>query len=108
MPPQALPNLPPMTLMKLWGDLIEARHGCHGYGGHVAELYAYRFGGWSPGHSPDEHQQRRAAQNLHLLLTIFGEEYGDTRITLDGRPFGNWMKQAAYDHRVHVRITGKA
>lgn len=35
-------------LMQIWGELVEACHGVHGFGGHVAEIYAYRLTPYTP------------------------------------------------------------
>ena len=71
-------------LLRIWGDLLEALHGIHGFGGHTVEIYAYRL------HAPsvDVHllpetvqatqlaeRATRAAADLCEIVSAFEDEY---------------------------------
>ena len=105
--------------MRLYGELVDAYHGKNGYGGDVAELYMYRFGFSAAHHHLDAlapyaaQNLRTANESLHALIEFFlldkeptAEAYIETQ---EGwRAFGEWVKKAGFDHRVHVRIERKS
>lgn len=113
-------SVPPLELAKLWGELVEAYHGCNGFGGDTAELYAFRFQRFNPvvhtdamkdGDTRREASWRHyldAAKSLHSLVSIFCEEF-DCIARIDGLTKDSWLDEVQYgdgvfDHRVHVRI----
>ncbi len=110
----------PLEFAKLWGELIEAYHGCNGFGSDTAELYSYRFQRMNPivhTDSMKDCEQRReaewghyfqAARCLHSLVEVFCSEMGCSA-TIDGVDPEEWIdamacNQDRFDHRSHVRI----
>lgn len=103
----------------IWSDLCAAYHG-KGWGGDTAEVYLYRLmpndpsanlaraqgpkGGMSD--AALHAQVRHANESLYELLDYFAEER-NCRIEINGRDLGRWLMQAAFDHRVHVKVTPK-
>lgn len=99
--------------MTLWGELVEALHGVNGFGSDTAELYAYRFGHYSPlsvnASTNDRYEEGRAnARVLFDLLTAFADHYR-CHIEVNGRELGDWLTspQSQFNHRVHVRVWRK-
>lgn len=101
-------HLSQMESMLLWGELVEALHGKNGFGGHTAELYAYRFGRrYVPIPSVQQDNDRQAAQSLYALLRMFLLHYSlhTRRLLVNGRRFGVWVRdEFVFDHRVHVEV----
>ncbi len=99
----------PMELMDLWAKLVEAYHGVNGYGGHTAELYAYRFVAWSP-IKPKNNEWKKAAGRLVELLYLFKSKFGpEIGVSIDGCTIADWeyymqIDYIQFDHRVHVKI----
>ena len=98
-------------LMRLWGELVEAYHGVNGYGGTVAELYAYRF---MPHVSVDHMKQSPAYQGevqccaataLRELCERFAAEY-QCEVMIDGKPPLVWAREdgPCFAHRAHVEV----
>lgn len=98
--------------MRLWGELVECLYDVHGFGGDTCELYAYRFGHYTPAVATSAQSRmttdsvRAAATVLHALLTEFAEVH-DCAIEVNGRELGDWLVESPYDWRAHVRITPK-
>lgn len=95
-------------LLLLWGELVEAAHGVHKFGGDTAELYAYRFGHESPAANAGIAQERREqaiarAESLFDLLTRFASVYV-RRVEVDGQKLGRWLMSRPFEHRVHVKV----
>lgn len=103
----ALLHLSMLEALRLWSDLEQALHGTNGYGGNVAEIYAYRFGGFPPGYdkitSSKSETDARSGLVLHALLSLFLEENPGIEITVNGASFADWGFRA-FDHRVRVAI----
>ncbi len=111
--------------LSLWGDLVSAYHGKNGFGGRVAEIYAYRLMGYSPSVAtylarPSDYplgsyvrknaieELQKAAASLRQLIEHFEGTYtrkvvvktseGDVRAT-------DWLKAHWFDHRIHIEVT---
>jgi len=107
--------VPVHELLSLWSELEQAWHGTNGYGGHVAEIYAYRLWPYSPtavAPLPADtslkrgalyEQERIAAACLHALLSEFARRR-HCRIEVDGRPLGPWLQGERLAHRAHVGV----
>jgi hypothetical protein len=98
--------------MKLWGELVECLYDVHGFGGDTCELYAYRFGHYTPDVAINTQSRmakdamRSSATVLHALLTEFAEVY-DCTIAINGRDLGDWLIESPYDWRAHVCVIPK-
>lgn len=100
----------------IWSDLLEAYYGVNGYGGNVAEIYAYRLQEYNPtAHSEVFTNLREeaaselavaSARRLQGLIGLFCERYDDARISIDGTTWRHWHSPLA--HRCHVKVTRKA
>lgn len=114
----SIPDIRPFELLALWSELDDALNGQNGYGGDVAELYAYRFDVYSPVRhippgkpdwEPDAAAER--AKRLYDLLRLFASQR-NCRISIGGRngarwigrTLGRWLLSEPFDHRVHVRV----
>ena len=109
-PPAGLHDLRLTEAMSLWAELVEAYHGVNGFGGDTAELYAYRFGHYAPGHDVGfmaERYARRTAETLGALLDRFVDAY-DVGILIDGVDYLRGTTPPAFDHRVHVMVVPRA
>lgn len=95
--------------MRLWGELVECLYGVHGFGGDTCELYAHRFGHYTPAVALNAQSRmatdavRASATVLHALLTEFAETF-DCTIEVNGRELGDWLIESPYDWRAHVRV----
>ena len=106
-----LHDLSAVEAMRLWGELVLCLCGAHGFGSDTCELYAYRFGHFSPavalsgtGGRMTKDAMLASSAVLHALLTAFTDVYGCT-IEVDGRDLGDWLLDVPFGHRTHVRIT---
>lgn len=117
----ALLRVSMLELLKLWGDLTEAYHGVHSYGGNVAEIYAYRLMPYSPVvHMPHSEELKQtdtwkdansrlvynAALALRELCEIFQAAYNCTTL-IDGVLPSTWFEYGGgkeFAHRVHVTV----
>lgn len=91
----------------LWADLVAAYYGYHGFGGNVAQLYAHRFGCYSPTatHPAGKREyERDSAVVLHALLVAFKGSY-DCDLEVDAQPFGDWVAERPFGWRSTVRVT---
>lgn len=108
-----------LELMKLWGDLVEALHGQNGYGGHTAEIYAYRLTAYNPmAHGEGLRAETRdnaqrdmnalAANCLAALCEEFQEAF-ECRVEIDGTTsIREWLlrtNEHPYNWRAHVKIS---
>lgn len=111
-----LGNVPIFAALEVWGDLCDAEHGCHGYGGNVAEIYSYRLSPWNPsatGLPADTTLGKQARAEVEeiarLALAALCKRFGTTRhvrVRIDGMPVAKWARVARFDHRAHVEVTG--
>lgn len=105
--------------LSLWSDLEQAFHGTNKYAGNTAEIYIHRLmtrdnlvenyvrGSTTPGtFSGDEGRKAFQAANksLHGILKLFAKER-TAGITVEDRELGPWLKEAGFEHRVHVKVT---
>ena len=112
-------NLTMVQALSLWTDLMQAEHGCNGFGGDTAEIYAYRLQPCNPSAKPPlcgeiginaaREQGLIASRNLYEILSHFRDERGvDVHVacsrTDDGRRVGEWMLSEVFEHRTQVRI----
>jgi hypothetical protein len=99
----------------IWYDLERALEGTNGYGGDVAEIYAYRL---LPGASPvivakygDAHTAALAAHNLTWLVRHFVGMHEDIEIGLENgprefRPIDLRTEEfPPFSHRIHIRVS---
>jgi hypothetical protein len=108
-----------LELMKLWGELCEARLALNGYGGDTAEIYAYRFMAYDPtAHSEAIKGDMRelaiedcnglAANCLAALCEEFERAY-EVTVEIDGESIKDWLmgrKELPYNWRAHVKVSG--
>jgi hypothetical protein len=97
--------------LSVWAELEDAYRGDHSYGGHTAEIYAYRLMPMSPlylqhsllaAQDEIEKLETDAAADMYLLL----EKFRETRrcvIEVNGEPLSG-TRQTRFTHRWHVRI----
>lgn len=101
-------NLVMSEAMKLYGELVEALYGKNGFGGATAELYMYRFGFSLADnrHTISSYRAQavqQACSSLYNLLAFFAENFG-AKVFVNERELGPWVKEAGFEHRVHVRV----
>lgn len=112
-------NLSLIQALSVWTDLCDAYHGKNKFGGHVAEIYVYRFMSRNPTFEQWHHDQEKfkngfvhdeamealdhANSSMYELLKHF-EETKDAIIEVEERTLGVWLKRARYHHRVHVEV----
>lgn len=107
------------AMLDLWIDFFLARQGEHGYGGHVAEIYAYRLEPYNPRlHHRDlfagtvDNLDKRVhyscvAGSLVALLNEFCRKW-DCSAKIDGLEMNHWHESRGvlgeFDWRCHVEI----
>lgn len=100
--------------LDIWSELEQAYHGTNSFGGHDAEIYAYRLLRNNPtAHYAAEGSQTKlkavkedglaAAWALYGLLMKFARDR-DARILVGGRKLGRWLVKEPFVHRCHVTI----
>ena len=107
-----------IELLRLWGELVEAYHDKNGFGGNVAEIYAYRF----QRYSQLAHLQpitKMGEEELHLIsikagnaLIALVEEFCSQyhcKAMIDEIEPDTWCRRLnsgliEFNHRVHVTI----
>lgn len=113
----ALATLSPLVLLSLWSELEQCYYGDNGYGGHTAEIYAYRLMQHSPlldamwqssavreAHAEAEQNARNALVELCRLF----EKQRDVEIYIDGwANVAEWAQNTHFDHHAHVRVVRK-
>jgi len=98
----ALLAVPPLSLAKAWGELVECYHGVHRWGGDIGEIYMFRLLGRGAGEAMTDEDAAAAGKALHELLSLFEKEY-DCSITIGRRVLGPWLRKGV-PHRVHVHV----
>lgn len=120
-----------MTILQalgVWDELRDALDGESSYGGHVAEIYAYRLQKYRPSahnsppvggeakpgslcHSACMEAALEAGQNLAFLISEFKKRHecdvsieGSTR---DDAEAISVLDKVGFSHRTHVRVTPK-
>jgi len=125
-------NLSMMQALSIWGELVEARLGENGFGGHTAEIYIYRLmpyvSAWPKGSSLEEEHKvdacRQANRSLIALIERFEAEHESFSVKIvlarrddgshDEEPAAAWITQilvdpkAYLDHRVHLKVCKRA
>jgi len=84
-------NMSTENALEVWSELTDSLHGCHGYGGDVAEIYAYRLlpgftNAWT---NPDS--------------VILGDDYKKLTYTA-GRNLLQLCKKFSIDNETKVQI----
>lgn len=90
---------------EVWAELALAHCGQNGFGGDVAELYAYRFG-QRVGQRLKFDDLIAAAEAMHDVLASFSEAFRCT-VYVEGRPLGPWLRKLPFEHRVCVQVVPK-
>lgn len=104
--------------LDVWADLEDAYRDEHGYGGDIAEIYAYRLMPYSPrAHvGSDDVAQRQLARDAGLALVAICkmfEQRRECRIEIETNRdewdgLDQWLsKGGLMVHREHVRVTRK-
>ena len=118
--PFNLPLLQHMSLDQVedvWADLLAALEDRNGYGGTVAEIYAYRLHRFRPGllhrgttlcDEAEEEVAHEAARNLHDVIEEFIRTH-PCKVSIEDEPdqfklFGPWVKDIIFCHREHVKV----
>ena len=114
----SLNKVSPLSKLHLWSEFEQAYFGANGFGGNVAEIYAYRLIPRGHTYAPpgpnrtgmfaedNEQMDRDSAIALYELLVLF-KEHRDCHIRIYDRALGPWLKKQMFDHRVHVEIKPK-
>lgn len=106
-------NLSIVQALSVWGDLVEALRGCNAFGGNEAEVYVYRLQPRCPiselgsGEMVTKAKLERAVtanRSLHALIEHFVDVY-EANVEIEGKPFGDWLKESENDWRWHVKVT---
>lgn len=116
----ALMTINIVGLLEVWGQLVEAYHGKNGYGGDLAEIYAYHLTRYNPivhvtpKSDSKLYQEQKALTALHAanalcsIIEEFCDKY-DSRVEIDGMAMSEWCAicnagRHTYDHRCHVKV----
>lgn len=107
-------TIPLSELLNLWGELVEAYHGVHGYGSDTAEIYAYRLQAYSP--MAHDHKDEKALHDCAInaaealaALCIAFEGAQDCRVTIDNMAPNAWLAASRkggvlFNHRAYIRV----
>lgn len=99
-------------LLDVWGQLTEAMHGVHGFGGDTAEVYVYLLLPWAPlrvhaSGATKAREDAMAAEDarwaLHDLLKLFTADRGLV-VTIDGWPWTPERPPMPTIHRWHIKV----
>lgn len=104
------------SILDLWVELCQALTGEHGYGGHTAEIYAYRFEQYEPRiHRRDlfkaprvddlmVHQYKTASSLVAIVNHFCRRMDGEAKI--NGLPPDRWLSEFGknFDWRCYVEI----
>jgi hypothetical protein len=120
-------NLTIAQALGIYNELVEAYFNKNGYGGNVAEIYAYRLNPSSPtaesaiesfaktslAQEARKEYAQIAGTNLIALIDFFLERHPKAKVSVEeySEKHGSWvfspyrrvLKQG-FDHRVHVRM----
>ena len=100
--------------LDLWSELEQAYYDNNGFGGNVAEIYAYRLMPYSPLYVKGSQQgviwsdeaervEGNVMDSLYELLKMFKDKRG-CKIYVDGKLFGKWIKSQRNLHRWHITV----
>jgi len=125
-----IPNLSLTQALEIYEELLEAYQGTNGFGGNVAEIYAYRLSPEDPSaevayrkmneikpgdllHTALIERGMIAAYNLKILIEFFIKRHEDAKVTIEMyddkkktwifAPYKKVLK-TPFIHRCHVRI----
>ena len=92
----------------IWDELRNAHLNLNGYGGNVAEIYAYRLMSYRPSMTPANYtvaEMTQAAQALLALIQLYQAQY-PVVVTIEDLDPVTWCLQfgAQYGHRCHVQV----
>lgn len=103
-------DLTQRQLLNLWSELVDAYYGKNGFGGNVAEIYAYTILPNNPARNyPEEtdflekaraEDSAVAGNNLFAVLELFRDRYNCT-YKIDGFEVDS---PVYFLHRVHVEV----
>ncbi len=105
-------NMTPRQIIDLWHELELAWLGKNGFGSDTAEIYVYQISSNRPamylnaGYLRDDAEQGaglEAARNLYHVICLFLSKR-TCDVTVNGRPFGEWLEGEVLIHRCHVRV----
>lgn len=111
-------------LMLLWGELVAAYYGVNGFGGDVAEIYAYRFQAYNPTIHCQGQGSQWFATDIYLserkdfdiltgrqlveLLKLFCKSYNCAakvnNLAVDDFLYRSNVGDIIFNYRVHVEI----
>lgn len=106
--------LSPERVIGVWADLEDAYRGEHGYGGHVAEIYAFRLAVLTPIVASGSHDGpfgkpafdqycRQAGEALAWIIEEF-KKRRECEITIEDEKM---IEGGGFGHRIHVRVMPK-
>ena len=112
----SLPNA-----LSIWDELATALHGTNGYGGTVAEIYAYRINPLSslaltahkndflsgPSYEALREESKQNGEILYTPIKKFQRMHPECRITVDGLSAKKALLDTPFVHRCHVEIKRK-
>jgi hypothetical protein len=90
--------------LHLWTELVEAYHGVNGFGGDVAEIYAYKLTPFS--YVPDAFKdgQQAALRRLLAICQEF-ERLMKCSLLLNELSLAEWQSGVfVFTHRVHIKV----
>lgn len=104
-------NISPHQLIDLWVQLEDAYNGVNGYGGTVAEIYAYTVEPSNPGYKHregmfDEDFELNASRSLYSVLRLFKWKRNCIIYIEDvkgKKRLGKWFLKRRFQHRIHIR-----
>lgn len=104
-------NMSIMQILRLWSELEDAYRGTNGFGGNVAEIYAYTLHGHNPKANIDamksaEEMSHEAAESLVAVCCVF-EEMRNAEIEVRAVGWLPIRELKAMIHREHIRVTPK-
>lgn len=101
-----------LRFLSVWAELEAAYYGKNGYGGNVAEIYAYCLLVLAPGDPTGEERGDVAARELERMLQMFAHVHEDARFGVEVAhrefsPFFPLERQPlpSFSHRIHIQIT---
>jgi hypothetical protein len=101
------------TALSIWSELDDAYYGKNGFGGHVAEIYVYKFLEPGPHDSMPERFQKEAIREANEVFYNLLAHYAKTRdaslqIQIGNRDqvrkLGPWLRKWPQNHRYHVVV----
>ena len=111
-------NVSIQQLINLWVQLEDAYNDENGYGGTVAEIYAYTLQPRTPGYAPNSDNPFRnfdekskeiefnASKSLYNILTLFKSKRKCV-IKIENKRLGKWLLKERFNHRLHIEIIKK-